>query len=539
MTVFEYKDDILIVDMGFLFPDADMPGVDYIIPDVSYLEEKKHKIRGAIITHGHLDHIGAIPYLIEKLGFPTMYGTPVTMGLVKNRLEEFNLLGMGKIATIDPTKDVLQLGSFTVRPFRLIHSIPGSIGLEIETSNGRISYCTDWKFDYAPAEGQQVDLRELAAVGTRGVDLLFSDSTNATKPGHTISEKVIEAELDKSVAAADGRVVIAMFASSLARVQQTINIAAKHNRKVVIVGRSMQKNIEMMVSMRAMTIPPNTMISDRELTRFNDNQILVLTTGAQGEERAGLNRMASGEHKTIKVRKGDTVIISASPIPGNEKSVNGVMNLLYKAGATVIYNVTADVHSSGHAYAEDLKLMLALMRPNYFLPLHGERPKLVAHGKLAEEVGVNPNNVIIADNGSIVEMDHTGRVFLTESHVPAGYVMVDGLGVGDVGTVVIRDRQVMAKEGVFVTISVFNKARKQFIGSPDIISRGFIYMRENERFVNDIRSTVRTFLASHEQALRGPDDMAELKNDLRSMLEKLLREKTEREPMVIPVVIEI
>ncbi|MBU6389433.1 RNase J family beta-CASP ribonuclease [Patescibacteria group bacterium] len=477
MTLIEYGRDIIIVDMGFLFPDSDMLGVDYIIPDVSYLDDKKDRIRGVVITHGHLDHIGAIPYLIQRLGFPPIYGTSITIGMVKQRLEEFNLLGRNKLITIEPEKDVLQLGSFRVSTFRLTHNVPGAVGLEIETPNGRLVYCTDWKFDYNPADGQQVDFRTLAAVGSRGVDLLLSDSTNADKPGHTISEKVVEASLSQAVEEAKGRVIIAMFSTMLARIQQTLNVAYRNNRKVLILGRSMQQNVEMAINLKAMVVPPNTMISEREVNRFPDEKVLVISTGSQGEDRAALSRMANGEHRIIKIHKGDTVIISASPIPGNERSVSGVMDMLYKAGASVIYNKILDVHSSGHAYQDDLKLMLALMKPKYFIPLHGERSRLILHGKLAEEVGVAPENIIIGDNGLILEMDNTGKVMPTDNHVPAGYVMVDGLGVGDVGNIVLRDRQAMAKEGVFMIVSVYDGKNHHFLNSPDIISRGFIYMR--------------------------------------------------------------
>jgi ribonuclease J len=538
MTVLEYGNDILIIDMGFMFPDVEMFGVDYIIPDVSYLEDKKDRIRGAVITHGHLDHTGAIPYLMEKLGFPTLYGTPITIGMCKQRLEEFGLLGRNKLVTIEPGKDVLQLGSFRVNPFHLIHSIPGAVGLEIETPNGRIAYCTDWKFDYSPADGNKIDFQTLAAIGGRGVDLLFSDSTNAERPGHSISEKVVEQALAASVGEAQGRVIVAMFATNLSRIQQTLNVAARNNRKVLLLGRSMQNNVEMAIGLKAINVPANTIISEREVGRFNDSQILILSTGAQGEDRSALVRMASGEHRIIKIKKGDTVIISASPIPGNERSVNGVMDVLYKAGAQVIYNKVLDVHTSGHAYQEDLKLMIALMRPKYFIPLHGERSKLILHGKLAQEVGVSPENIIIGDNGLVLEMDNSGKVIPTDNHVPAGYVMVDGLGVGDVGNIVLRDRQAMAREGVFVLISVYDTKNHKFLTSPDIISRGFIYMRENEQFVNDVRNEIKKFLASASDGNKAID-LSAVKNELRDMVGKMLYDKTERQPMVIPVIIEI
>jgi ribonuclease J len=538
MTVFEYGDDIVIVDMGFLFPDSEMLGVDYIIPDVSYLDDKKHKIRGVIITHGHMDHVGAIPYIIERLGFPPMYGTPISLGIAKGRLEEFNLVGRGKLINIEAEKDVLQLGSFRVRPFRLIHSIPGAIGLEIETPNGRVVYATDWKFDYTPASGEPVDFRILAGIGSRGVDLLFSDSTNVDRPGHSVSEKTVEAAIMQSVQEAKGRVIVSMFASDLNRMQMALNAAAATGRKVLVQGRSMQQNMEMAINLKAMNAPQSTIISERELGRFNEHQILVLATGAQGQENSALSRMAKGEHKTIKIRKGDTVILSASPIPGNERSITAMMELLYKAGANVVYNKILDVHTSGHAYQEDLKLMVALMRPKQFFPLHGERAKRLMHGKLAVEAGSRPDSIIIADNGSIVEMDHTGKVEITNESVPAGHVIVDGLGVGDIGEVVLRDRMTMAHDGIFVVVSVFDTKKGAFASSPDIISRGFIYMRENERFISDVRTDIKHFLTKATAGKKRPD-FSVIKAELRDYISKLLYQKTERDPIVIPVVIEI
>ena len=537
MTVFEYGQDIMIVDMGFMFPESDMFGVDYVIPDVTYLEDKKDRIRGAIITHGHLDHTGAVPYLVEKLGYPTLYGTAVTMGMVKQRLEEFGLVGRNKVQVIEPEVDVLQLGAFRVSTFRLLHSVPGAIGLEIETPNGRVVYCTDWKFDYTPSDKKPVDLRLLGAIGSKGVDLLFSDSTNADKPGHSVSEKVVEQSLATSIEAAPGRVIIAMFSSNLNRIQQTINVAAKNGRKVLIVGRSMQQNVEMAISLKAIVIPPNTLVSEREVNRFEDNKLVILSTGAQGEDRSALTRMAQGEHRIIKIKKGDTVIISASPIPGNERAVSGVMDILYKAGAHVIYNKMIDIHTTGHATQEDLKLMLALMQPKYFVPLHGERSKLIMHGNLAQEVGVAPESIIIGDNGLVLEMDSTGRVYPTDNHVPAGYVMVDGLGVGDVGNIVLRDRQAMAQEGIFCIFAVYDKKNNRFLNSPDLISRGFIYMRENEQFINDVRNEVKKFLQKAIE--KKPVDMGAVRNDLREHIAKILRDKTERNPMVIPVISEV
>jgi ribonuclease J len=537
ITVFEYGDDILIVDMGFLFPDSDMLGVDYIIPDISYLEDKKDKIRGAIITHGHLDHIGAVPYLVERLGFPTMYGTAITMGMVKHRLEEFNLVGRNKCVTVEPDKDVLQLGAFRVRPFHLVHSVPGALGLEIETPNGRLVYATDWKLDYTPADNKPVDLRNLAAIGLRNVDLLFSDSTNAERPGFSISERTVEQSIANVINDAKGRIIVAMFASNLNRIQQTINASANAGRKVLIIGRSIQNNVEMAVNLRAIQFPPNTLISEKEMGRFNEDQLVIICTGAQGEEKAALNRMATGEHRTIQIKRGDTVIISASPIPGNEKSVSGVMNALYKCGANVVYNKMLDVHTTGHAHAEELKIMLALIQPKYFIPLHGERSKRIVHGKLAEEVGVAHDNIMLGDNGTVLEMDHTGKVYLTNEQAPAGHVIVDGLGIGDVGNIVLSDRKAMAQEGIFVVVSIYDTKKKEFATSPDIISRGFIYMRENERFINDIRNEIKRI--QNAAASKPNFDAGAVKNELREYLGKLLFQKTERQPMIIPVIIEI
>lgn len=538
MTILEYGQDIILVDMGFLFPDSDMLGVDYIIPDVSYLDDKKERIRGVLITHGHLDHIGAVPYLVERLGFPTMYGSPISMGMVKGRLEEFNLANKCKLVTVESDKDVLQLGAFRVRPFHLVHNIPGATGLEIETPNGRLVYATDWKFDYTPAGNKPVDFRNLAAIGARGVDIYMSDSTNADKPGHCISEKQVEKSLTESVSEARGRIIVAMFSSHLDRIQMAINAAAKNGRKVIVQGRSMQNNIEMAVNLRAMNIPVNTLVSEREINNIDDSKLMILSTGSQGEERSALIRMAKGEHRTIHLKKGDTVFISSSPIPGNERSVSGLMELLYKAGTNVLYNKILDVHASGHAYQEELKLMAALMRPRYFIPLHGERSRRILHGKLVEDTGVDKENILIGENGSVLELDHNGKVTITNETVPAGHVIVDGLGVGDIGAVVLKDRQLMAHEGIFVVISVYDNKKKAFVTSPDIISRGFIYMRDNEKFINDVRAEIKNFL-QHSVSGGHKPDFNQVRNELKDNLSKLLYQKTEREPMVIPVIIEV
>lgn len=538
MTIFEYDKDIIVVDMGLSFPDTDMLGIDYVIPDATYLEEHKENIRGLIITHGHLDHIGAVPYLIEKVGFPNTYGSDVTIGLIKMRLEEFGIPDGGRLQVVSPDGDSIQLGVFKINFFRLNHSIPGAMGLEIETPYGILVYTTDWKFDYTPADGKPASFQHIAALGGKGIKVLFSDSTNVEKEGHTISEAVVERALIQVIEEAEGRIVIAMFSTLINRMQQVINAANKNGRKVLVVGMSMQKALEMAVGIKAVTIPPQVLISDRQAKNIADNKLVILSTGAQGEDRAALARMAKGEHRTIKIRKGDTVVISASPIPGNERSVSNVMDMIYRAGGHVIYNKDLDVHTSGHASKEDLKLMIALVKPEYFIPLHGERHKLILHARLAQQLGIEQQKCIVGSDGQIMEILPDGRIQITDEYIPHGFVMVDGLGVGDVGNIVIRDRQAMAQNGMFVASAIVDRANGKLKTSPDIISRGFIYMRENEELVNDARNLVRKIVTDAYGVGKKPD-MTDVKEKMRRDLIKYLYDRTEREPLVIAVLKEV
>jgi len=537
MTIFEFGQDIFIVDMGLMFPDSDMFGIDYVIPDVTYLEDKKDRIRGIIITHGHLDHTGAIPYLIEKIGYPPIYGTKVTLGLVKQRLEEFSLVGKNRLIEIDPVEDSIKLGVFIVNFFKLNHSIPGAVGLEIETPVGRLVYATDWKFDYTPADGQPADFGKIAGIGSKGVKLFFSDSTNVERRGHAISEQRVGETINEIVSEARGRIIIAMFSTLIGRIQQVFNSAHKNGRKVAVVGMSMQKAVEMAISIKAITVPENTLIEIRQARNLPDNRVLILSTGSQGEDRAALKRMAHGDDRNVNIHKGDTVVISASPIPGNEKSVNDVMDEIYRAGGRVVYNRDMDVHTSGHAHQEDLKLMLALIKPEYFMPLHGERHKLMLHARLAQSIGVDPNKCIVGADGQVIEITADGHVQTTREKVPCGYVMVDGLGVGDVGNIVLRDRQAMATDGIFIAIVTIDRSTGRILTSPDIISRGFIYMRENETLVSEARQLIRDLFIQNYR--RSRDDVGEIRNQIRDGLTKFLKEKTEREPMIIPVVIQV
>lgn len=537
MTIFEYGKDIVIVDMGLMFPDSEMFGIDYVIPDVGYLDDKKDRIQGIVITHGHLDHIGAVPYLIERLGFPPVFATQVTIGLVKQRLEEFNLLGKNRLIEIDPLEDKIRLGAITINFFKLNHSIPGSVGLEIETEVGRVVYATDWKFDYTPADNQPADFGKIAEIGSKGVKLLLSDSTNVDRRGHAISEKVVGQTISDIIGDARGRIIIAMFSTLIGRIQQVLDAAHKHGRKVAVLGMSMQKTLEMAIDIKAITLPPNTLINSREIKSYPDEKILVLSTGSQGEDRSALTRMARGEDRNVNIRHGDTVVISASPIPGNERSVNSVMDEIYRAGGRVVYNKDMDVHTSGHGYQEDLKLMIALIKPEYFMPLHGERHRLMQHAKLAQDLGVDPNKCIVGADGQVVEINTEGKVYTTKEKVPSGYVMVDGLGVGDVGNIVLRDRQAMATDGIFIAIITMDRKTGKILTSPDIISRGFIYMRENETLVAEARQLVRDEFIKLFRHYR--DDITTLRNSMRDTLARFLKDKTDREPMVIPVVIQV
>jgi len=538
MTAIEYGNDIIIIDAGLMFPNEDMPGIDYVIPDVSYLADNKNKIRGLIITHGHLDHTGAIPYLYDKLGSPQIYSAPMTVGLIKKRLEEFSMENRVKLATIIPGEEILQLGCFKIETFRLNHNIPDSFGLSITTPEGIFVYATDWKFDHTPADGKPTDFSKLAQLGGQGVMALFSDSTNAEKPGHTISEKEVEDSLFKLVENARGRIIMATFASLISRIQQILNVSKRLNRKVAFSGRSMIANVEVAASIKALNIPEDTMIDVSQIGKYPDNRVTIVCTGSQGEERSALTRIAAGEHRQIKIKKGDTVILSSSPIPGNERSVSEVMDNLYREGARVIYQKMFDVHTSGHAYQEDLKLMIGLIKPKFFVPIHGERHKLMVHAGLAQDVGILEDNILVSDNGQIIEFDG-GKGAVTNKRIPASYVMVDGLGVGDVGNIVLRDRKAMAEDGIFVVIVTVSHETGQIVTSPDIISRGFIYMRENENLVHKARTEIKRLFAKHATVQKARGDWGLIKTKLREELGDFLYKETERRPMVIPVVIEV
>ncbi|MBI4049230.1 MAG: ribonuclease J [Candidatus Doudnabacteria bacterium] len=539
MTIMEYGDDILVIDMGLGFPDETMPGIDYIIPNTKYLEDNKKRIKGVVITHGHLDHIGAIPYILPKIGDPPIYTMKLTGEFIKKRLEEFHLLGRSKIFELNKD-DVLTLGNFRIRFFRLNHNIPDSIGLAINTPAGLLVYATDWKFDHTPVDGKPTEFDKLAKFGGEGVALLMSDSTNAEKPGYSMSEKTLGETIDRLLNDAKGRLIFTTFSTLIGRIQQLFDAAHKSGRKVVVTGRSLVNSVEICLSTGYLALPAKNMIIKMEQAqRLPDNQVVILTTGSQGEEFSALARIARGEHKTIEIKKGDTVVVSASPIPGNERSISSTLSNLARQGAKVLYLKILDIHTSGHAYQEDLKLMVGLTRPKYFMPIHGEYHMLVAHANLARDVGVPEDNIFTLDNGQMLELSADGKIRVSDARIPTGYVFVDGLGVGDVGEVVLRDRQVMSTDGMFVIIMSIDKTNGKLAQPPDIISRGFIYMKGSEDLLKEVKHEVRKIVETKGRLKQAEPNWAFIRSEVRDQIGEFLYQRTERRPMILPVVIEV
>lgn len=537
MYVFEYEGDILIVDVGFMFPDEEMLGVDYIIPDVSYLADKKDHIKGILITHGHEDHIGGIPYIVPKLGAP-VYAPKLTIGLIEGKLDEFQLARNVGLHVIDPDKDKLQLGKFEVEWFRVTHSIPDAVGISISTPVGRTIVTGDFRFDHSPIDDKNTDIAKLAKWGDEGVMLLMSDSTGAEVPGYTPSEKSIEQTFDSIFENSRGRIIIASFSSQINRIQMVINSSQKHGRKLAFSGRSMLRNVEIAVRLGYLKIPAGLVVKVEEIGKYPDEKVCVMSTGSQGEAMSALSRMASGDHRNIKIKKGDTVVFSSSPIPGNENAIVSVMDDLFREGANVIFDERNGnrTHVSGHPGQEELKMMITLVRPKYFMPVHGERHHLVHHKDLALDVGVPEENNFIMDNGEVLEVSSEGAKILDQK-IPNGLVLVDGLGIGDVGEIVLRDRKAMSTEGIFVVICTVDRRTGKLLTSPDIISRGFIYMRENEKLVNNTRNEVKKALERKEGD--PPQNWTVIKTKLRDQVAQYLYNQTQRRPMVIPVVIEV
>jgi ribonuclease J len=536
MYVFEYEKDMIIVDMGFKFPDDEMLGIDYIIPDISYLEDKKDRIKGVFITHGHEDHIGGIPYLLPKIGAP-IYAPALTAGLIEGKLEEFGQAATTKLNVIDPEKDIIKLGCFEIELIRVTHSIPDAVAVSISTPIGRAIITGDFKFDHSPIDNKNIDVGKFARFGDEGVLLLMSDSTGAESPGYSPSEKSITENINRIIAEAPGRIVIASFSSQINRIQMIIDAAKKHNRKLAFSGRSLLRNVEITVRLGYLRIPAGLVIKIEDINKYPENQVAIMSTGSQGEAMSALSRMASGDHRSVKIKEGDTILFSSSPIPGNESAIVHVIDDLFRAGANVIYEGRGESahHVSGHPGQEELKMMLNLVRPKYFMPVHGERHHLVKHQELATEVGLPAQNVFVMDNGDVLEMSDSGARVLDQK-VPNGLILVDGLGIGDIGEIVLRDRKAMSTEGIFVVICTVDKRSGALLTSPDIISRGFIYMRENERLVNNTRNEVKKILERKDGD--APQNWSVVKTRIRDRVADYLYNETRRRPMVIPVVIE-
>jgi len=541
MTLFEYNKEVIIIDMGLQFPEEDMPGIDYIIPDVTYLEGKENWVKGVIISHGHYDHIGAIPHLIGKIGNPPMFMGKLTAGLVRKRSKEFVKCPKLAITEIDEIRR-LQLGKyFQVEFLRVNHSIPDCFAVIIYTPLGVIIHTGDFKIDYSPVNDKPADLNRIAQIGGRGVKLLLADSTDSTQPGYQISESSIGDEMSRLFEKLTGRIIISTFASQLSRIQKIFDLTEKFGRKIYLQGRSMNDNVEIAQQIGYLKFNPKILATDHELIRLPDDKIIILGTGAQGENNAFLMKVVNGEHRQINLRRGDTVIFSSSVIPGNERTIQNLKDMMVRQGAKVIHYEMMDVHAGGHAMQEDLKLMMRLLKPEYFMPIEGNHYMLQAHAELAEQVGLDKNKIFVADNGQVVEFSRnqqgvvSGR--MTNEKVPTNYIMVDGLGVGDVSNIVLRDRRVMSADGMIVIIATIDSKTGEPIGNPDIISRGFVYMKENKELIQKTRMKVKKIVK--DRAPKTPVDDDYIKNKIRNDIGQFLFSQTKRRPMVLPVVIKV
>ncbi len=539
MMVLEYDREIIIIDVGIGFPDEDMPGVDFIIPNPKYLEGKQKQIRGIIFTHGHFDHIGALPYLINQLGNPVIYTAPLTKGMIMKRHEDFQNMPKLKIVDVKDGEEVTMGRNFRVEFIHVNHTIPDDMAIIVKTPVGNLFHTSDYKFDEKPVNDKPAQIERLRKIGKDGILLMTGDSTGVEKEGHSLSESTIQVNLEEVVKNAKGRVIAATFSSLLTRIQQLIYIAEKLGRKVVIEGFSMKSNVEIAKQLGYMKIQKGTVISAEESEKFPPHKVLILGTGAQGESRAFLMRVVTGEHRVLKIEKGDTLIFSSSVIPGNERAIQGLKDTIYRQGGKVFHYNMMDIHASGHGHKEDLKQMLELIKPEFFMPVHGNYSMLVIHGELAESLGIPKKNIIIAENGDVIHATRN-KVWIGKEKVPANYIMVDGLGVGDVSEVVLRDRQVMSKDGMFVIITVIDSETGRVRGNPDIISRGFIYMKESQELLNQTRKKVKEIIAKTASEGQGKGfNWLYVRDNLRDRIGQFLYSKTKRRPMILPVVIEI
>ena len=536
ITAFEYEDEIMIIDCGVAFPEDDMPGIDLVIPDFSYLVENKDKILGVVLTHGHEDHIGSLPYFFREINVP-VYGTRLTIGLVETKLREHGLLESVERVNVN-AGDTITLGkNFKVEFIRSTHSIADSVALALTTPAGVVVHSGDFKVDYTPIQGEMIDLQRLAELGKKGVLLFMCESTNVELKGYTMSERNVGGIFKQIFEdSKDQRIMVATFSSNIDRIQQIINCAMEHKRKVCVVGRSMSNVVKTAIELGYLKMDEDTMIDVTEINRYEDNRLVIITTGSQGETMSALSRVASGDHKQIEIKPGDKVIISASPIPGNEKNVYRVINELFKKGADVIYDGLMDVHVSGHARQEEIKLLHALLKPKYVMPVHGEYKMLKQHQQLVMEMGMPKENVFVMANGDVLEINRQGGKILPQA-VQSGQVFVDGLGVGDVGNIVLRDRKHLSQDGLMIVVVAMEKYSGNILSGPDIISRGFVYVRESEELMVEAREVVREALFDISD--RNLSDWSYIKTMIKDTLRDFLWKKTKRSPMILPIITEI
>ena len=534
MTLFECREDKFIIDCGLSFPDSEMFGVDLVIPDFSYVVENKDSIRGIVITHGHEDHIGSLPYLLREVNFP-IYATPLTKGLIENKLSEHSLENSVTINIINPG-DRLQFGCMTVVPIHVNHSIPDAVGFAIESPAGTVITTGDFKIDYTPPQGETTDLATFAEYGKKGVLAFMADSTNAERRGFSASERTVANSLQPLFERASSkRIVIATFASNIYRLQTILDLAVHYKRKVAVSGRSMVKNIQMALELGYLKVPEGVMIEADMVNKYQPEQVVLITTGSQGEPLSALARMAGGTHRQFAIGSGDFIIISATPIPGNEKMVTKVVNGLMKLGAEVIYESMYEVHISGHAAQEELKLMLNLVKPKYFIPIHGEYKHLKKHAMLAQVAGIDEKNIVIADLGGVITVNK--NEIKVDQSVQAGQIFVDGLGVGDVGSVVLRDRRHLSQDGLVVVVFTVDRATGEVLSGPDIVSRGFVYVKESEQLIGEARQKARSVLEKYRDYEY--KDWMVIKSKIREQVSHVLYQRTKRSPMVLPIVMEI
>jgi ribonuclease J len=532
MTVLEYGDDMIIIDAGLMFPKEDMLGVDFVIPDFSYVLENREKLRGILLTHGHEDHTGALPFLLKQINVP-VYGTPLTIGLVKEKLKEHKLNDVELISKMP--REIVELGVFSIEFIRVTHSIVDGVGFGIKTPAGYIVHTGDFKLDPTPVDGQLMDFHKFSEYGEKGTMLLLSDSTNAEKGGYTFSEKEVRRAFEDVFADAKGRIIMSTFASNIHRIQQAIDVAVMFNRKVILSGRSIVSNAQIALDLGYLRIPENTWLKLEDMKKLNDNEVVIITTGSQGEPMSVLSRIAIDEHKTIKIKEGDVVILSAKVIPGNENSIGSIINHLFRRGADVIYEKVSEIHVSGHASKEELKLMLNLVKPKYFMPVHGEHRHKVYHSRLAEKTGIPKSNIFLLDNGDVLEVSEEAATL--NGKVTSGRIYVDGKGVGDVEDMVLRDRRRLAHDGIVIVILAIEKLTGSIVSGPDIISRGFIFEDASQEVMNDVRELVYTTLKDLGGELIADKSLVQAK--IRSVLKKYLRNTMDRMPMIMPIIYEV